>query len=79
MHSDERVAQDRLEQNVEWGEAAEASAAVTRIRQDAPTVCMMLPNKEASEARQKNTNTRNSNGASVALRHRSSGDGASCS
>jgi len=45
---------------------------------DAPTVCIVLPNKEASEADQNNANTRYSEGASVALRHRSSGDRASC-
>ena len=44
------------------------------INHDAPTVWIMLPNEDASEAHQNRANTRCSNGASVARRQRSNGE-----
>ena len=51
--------------------------AMVAISQEAPTVWIMLPNEEASEAHQNSANARCSNGASVAVRQRVNRDGVS--
>jgi hypothetical protein len=48
--------------------------AIVVMSHEAPTVWIMLPNEEASEAHQKSAKTLCSNGASVALRQRWSGE-----